>query len=319
MIRSIETHDKSLLVEMNLFKNVSPEFIEVYLDKCEYGTLLAGEVLLSPHKKNNHIFLLFSGRLTVHLDSVEDPPLAAIEPHECVGEISIIDNKAPTAYVVAAEESRVLIIDQEILWSLVKASPEVARNLMFIWSRRVREGNIALNDSTELLSYFQQSSVFDALTGMYNRLWLNEMFQRILKRCMMSNKPLSLVMLSVDRFKDFIFQHGCLAGDLALCAVAGTLRRYMRSSDMVARFSSDQFALILPETKLARAFSIAKRLKREIAKTKINVEGRFNLSAVTASFGVAEMNSRNSIESLLVDASTALARASDQGGNCVSQ
>jgi len=319
MIRSTETHDKSLLGQMNLFKNVSPEFIETYLDKCEYGSLAAGEVLISPHEKNNSIFLLFSGRLTVHLDSVEDPPLAAIDPHECVGEISIIDNKAPTAYVVAAEESRVLIIDQEALWSLVKASHEVARNLMFIWSQRVREGNIAISDTSELLSYFQQSSVFDALTGMYNRLWLNEMFQRILKRCTMGSRPLSLVMLSVDKFKDFIFQHGCLAGDLALCAVAGTLRRYMRSSDMAARFSNDQFALILPETKLARAYSIAKRLKKEIAKTRINVEGRFNLSAVTASFGVAEMNSHNTLESLLAEASTALARANDQGGNCVSQ
>lgn len=319
MMRSIKKHDKSLLVRMSLFKNVDLEFIEAYLDECVYGTLSAGEILLSPNKKNKHIFLLFSGRLKVHLDSVKNRPLATIKPYECVGEISIIDNKSPSAYVVAAEESQVVIINQETLWSLVRASQEVTRNLLHIWSRRVREGNIALSDTSELLSYYQQSSVFDALTGLYNRRWLNEMFGRILKRCTMNKKPLSLVMLSVDHFKGFIFQYGCLAGDLALCAVAGALRRRMRSSDMAGRFSSDQFALVLPETRLEKAFSIAKRLKNQVAKTKINVKGRFKLSSVTASFGVAEMKSANTHESLLANATDALARANGKGGNCVSE
>lgn len=318
MIRSIDPYNKSLLVQMNLFKNVALESIEVYLHKCEYRTLITDEILLSPNKENNHIFLLFTGRLTVHLDSVDNSPIATLEPGECVGEISIINNEAPSVYVVAAEKSQVLVINQETLWSLVSASHAVARNLLYILSRRMCGGIIALRDIPELNTHLGQDSVFDALTGLYNCRWLNEMFERILMRCMFNNKPLSLVMLSVDHFKDFIFQHGCLAGDLALCTVAGTLRRHKRLIDIAVRFSGEQFALVLPDTKREEALLIAERLKREVADTKINIEGRFNLSFVTASIGIAEVRPPNTLESILAEANAALARANDHGGNCIS-
>ena len=319
MIRSLEKHDKTLLAQMSLFRNVGLESVEVYLEKCEYGTLPAGEILLSPEKKNNFLFLLFSGQLTVHIDSIENEPLIVLEPGECVGEMSIIDRGVPSAYVVAAKESRVLIIDQEILWSLIKASHEVARNLLYILSRRVREGNISLSDAPELRDDFAQGAIFDTLTGLYNRRWLTEIFERIQRRCMMNKRPLSLVMLSIDHFKGFIALHNYLAADLALGAVARTLRQHMRPKDMAVRFSGEQFVLVLPGTSLEKSFPIMARLKEEIAKTKINVEGRFNLSIVTASLGVAQMKDHQTLESFLADADAALARAVAQGGNCIAK
>lgn len=70
---------------------------------------------------------------------------------------------------------------------------------------------------------------------------------------------------------------------------------------------------------LEKIFPIMERLKEEIVKTTINVEGRFNLSIVTASFGVAEIKDHQALESLLADAHEALVRADAQGGNCVAK
>ena len=98
------------------------------------------EVVLSAGEPNHSIHLLLSGQLRVQLE-LSLQPIARLEPGELVGEISVVDGQPTTAYVVADEDCRVLILEASTLWSLFEASPRIAHNLLYIVVQRLRKGD----------------------------------------------------------------------------------------------------------------------------------------------------------------------------------
>ena len=138
--------DKELFSRLHLFWSIPIESVLTFLRDCEEMDLPAGEVLISPDHENNNVFILLSGLLEVRIGSVEALPLVSISVGECVGEMSIIDREYPSAYVVAVENSRLLVINQETLWSMVNASHGVAKNLLITLSSRLRIDNEMISD-----------------------------------------------------------------------------------------------------------------------------------------------------------------------------
>jgi CRP-like cAMP-binding protein len=208
-------HDIALLSRLQLFRNVDMEntaFLDL-LGQCEYRNLVTGEVILSSEKENCTLFVLVNGRLGVQLNSSDEIPLAMVEPGECVGEMSIIDRRVPSAQVSASEKSTVLVIDQDILWRMISASHEIARNLLYIMSERVRYSNLVIADSLEMQRKYQRFATMDALTKLHNRGWLDDAFDQEIKRSERDQLPLALIMMDVDNFKKYNDDYGHLAGD----------------------------------------------------------------------------------------------------------
>ena len=96
-------YKRSLLDSLELFKGVRPEDIQTLLQRCDRRDLAKGEVLLSPGEKNEHVFIVLSGSVDVHVGSPDTPAVATMETGACVGEMSIIQSRDPSAYVIAAE------------------------------------------------------------------------------------------------------------------------------------------------------------------------------------------------------------------------
>ena len=109
--------------------------------------LKKGDVLISAGHPNHFLYLLLSGRLRIHLEELTLDPIAILEPGEVVGEMSVIDRQPASAFVVAHEDCRLLVVDENIMWSLVENSHAVARNLLFILSQRLRHGNVLIGAS----------------------------------------------------------------------------------------------------------------------------------------------------------------------------
>jgi CRP-like cAMP-binding protein len=140
MSTSSVEHDKRVLSRLQLFRNVdldAPAF-DTLLSQCSYRELEDGDALLSVDKANHHLYIVVRGRCAIQLGHYDEVPLGTVDPGECVGEMSIIDSRVPSASVMATESTRVLEIGQEILWRMVSHSHEVARNLLYIMSERVR-------------------------------------------------------------------------------------------------------------------------------------------------------------------------------------
>jgi diguanylate cyclase (GGDEF)-like protein/PAS domain S-box-containing protein len=160
----------------------------------------------------------------------------------------------------------------------------------------------------------------DGLTALANRRTFDEAFAKEHRRAKRETKPLSLVMLDVDRFKIFNDRYGHPAGDDCLRRVAAAIAETARRpGDVVARYGGEEFAVVLPDTDEAGAEVIAERIRQAVYGLKIHHEADAN-GVVTISAGVActvsaGLNSRP--ETLMQDADRALYGAKASGRNAV--
>jgi diguanylate cyclase (GGDEF)-like protein len=319
METSTGEHDTLYLSRLQLFRNVDLEnpALADLLALCPYRQLAAGDIVLSTEEGNHYLYILIRGRLVIQLCSHDDIPLATVELGECVGEMSIIDSGVPSAQVSAAEESTVLVIEQETLWRMVSVSHEIARNLLYIMSERVRYSNLVIADSLEMQRKYQRFATTDSLTGLHNRGWLDDAFDREIKRSERDQLPLSLIMIDVDNFKKYNDVYGHLAGDQVLVAVAESIRNPLRPNDMVARFGGEEFAVLLPETSLDNAKIIAERLRRHVCKADPGMIGEKPLPRVTISSGIAGREPGYSLDMMIAAADVAMYHAKRNGKNRV--
>jgi CRP-like cAMP-binding protein len=218
-----------------IFKDIGFESLQGHLEACRSRDLPAGEVLLDPARTNEEIYGILAGSLDVFLNSTQGAPLLNLQPGVTVGEMSIIEGKHPSAYVVAHEPSRVLVIPRDTLWALCNAVPLVARNLLVMMSERVRIGNQIISDNEGIMRQYERNAMTDALTELNNRHWLEDMFRRRMARCQRDGEPVCLIMPDIDHFKSYNARYGHLAGDRVLCHVAHVLRTHVRPDDLVAR------------------------------------------------------------------------------------
>jgi len=298
------------LTSLHLFEGIAPECIEPYLQDCTEEIISAGTVLLSPEQHNAELFGLLHGRLVVHLNSLDSIPMAVVEPGECLGEFSLIDGDRPSAYVVAAETSRLLVMPNRIFWHLVDTVPAVNRNLLRIISQRLRHNRRLLFDR-------ERHAALDLMTGLNNRRGLEQNFPRTLNRCVAKSEPVCLIMIDVDHFKQVNDKHGHMVGDSVLIAVAKLLRETVRTVDKLARYGGEEFAIMLPDIELQEAIAVAQRICELVGNTVFNIDEATSSIHVTLSLGVAQWQPYEDLAVLLNKADKALYRAKQRGRNQV--
>ena len=311
-------YKRSLLAGLELFHGVSPDDVQELLQECERRDVPANEVLLSPGCKNEYVFLVLSGQLLVRVGSPDAPVIATMDVGSCAGEMSIIEDRDPSAYVIAAEPSHLLVIHQSVLWKLVDASHEFSKNLLVVLSERVRSHNQFIAESIGDIRKFERNASTDALTGLGNRHAMEDAFPREVNSCRLADQPVSLIMVDVDGFKAFNDQFGHIAGDRVLSAVANILQQQFRPRDLLVRYGGDEFAVLLPGVNEIEATAIADRVRKTISGSTDEQEDSLIQIPVRVSMGVAQLGTSGSFESLLRVADEALYRAKAAGRNRVS-
>jgi diguanylate cyclase (GGDEF)-like protein len=163
---------------------------------------------------------------------------------------------------------------------------------------------------------FQLMSITDPLTGLHNRRYLEARLAEELSRSKRYNYPLSFMMIDIDDFKLYNDLNGHQAGDRALEMTAQSLRSALRKVDVASRYGGEEFSILLPQTSLEEAGTIADRIRRALMSTKFPHGSSQPLGMVTASIGLSSFSpALNSAEAIVRAADRALYHAKSHGKN----
>lgn len=162
-----------------------------------------------------------------------------------------------------------------------------------------------------------EQAMRDVLTGLYNRRYLMESFERELHRARRGNEHLGVMMIDIDHFKRFNDTFGHAAGDEVLRSVAQFMLTLVRGEDILCRFGGEEFVLVQMNASAEAILQRADKLRQEIGNHEIVHDGR-RLGPVTLSIGIAMFpNHGTSTLTVLQAADGALYRAKNSGRNRV--
>jgi len=161
----------------------------------------------------------------------------------------------------------------------------------------------------------QTAAATDALTGLLNRRALLDGANLMIAQLVRRQKPLSIAMFDLDRFKNINDRHGHALGDAVIKQFSETVVANMRATDLVGRFGGEEFVAILPGTGAADALLVAERMRMAFEAAAMEIAGR-QINA-TVSVGLASGGPGVKFDALLADADKALYRAKQSGRNRV--
>jgi diguanylate cyclase (GGDEF)-like protein len=175
---------------------------------------------------------------------------------------------------------------------------------------------IERTESMERAERFEELSVTDPLTKLYNRRFLETRLEEELNRSGRQKLSFTVMMVDLDHFKRYNDCGGHLAGDEALKKSAQLLRHSAREMDIVTRFGGEEFCLILPGTTKKESLFVAERIRRAIERESFPEEKALPGGRLTASLGIASYPEDGQTAATLINASDlALYRAKDEGRN----
>lgn len=177
---------------------------------------------------------------------------------------------------------------------------------------------VRVNNQLDMLDAAQRIerlAITDPLTGLYNRNFLYEMLPLMIAEAHRYEKPLSLIILDVDHFKQFNDTWGHDVGDLVLKHVAKLLQNNIRSADIPCRYGGEEFVIVLPDTHLENAVRAAEKIRNVVEDTPLVLEDQPEPLRVTLSLGVAELKKEDTLDTLIRRADQALYAAKRGGRN----
>ncbi|MFO8023995.1 GGDEF domain-containing protein [Thiohalophilus sp.] len=301
------------VAELPLLKGISQAELSWLLHQCEVVSLEKGQVLLTPEKDNNTIYIVLKGQLIVQFDPLRGDLHAHVGPGGWLGEMSVIDHERPSATVVTETQVQLLAIHESIWWELIERSHVGARNFLHALSSRLRDDKKLLTEGMQKQKIFSEKAQTDSLTGLRNRHWLNEKLPEFLQQKEGGYSLCSLLMLDIDHFKQFNDQYGHLAGDRVLQSVANIVRDNLRDNDAAIRYGGEEVVLVLPDTTEQNAFVIAQRLRDFIRVNEVRNHDGNLLPPVSVSIGVYTIDRGDTTEQVLSRVDSALYKAKKAG------
>lgn len=214
------------------------------------------------------------------------------------------------------------VTDYTLIWQILGVLGTVLMVSLF-WNNRLSHANRKIRETLDHLHAAQQQledqnkalqkqSLTDSLTGLCNRLKLDQDIAQEIQRAKRTNSALSLILLDLDHFKQINDTHGHLIGDEVLKEFAQLLQSQTRSSDILGRWGGEEFLLLCPDCPLDGAKTRAEQLRAIIAAHDFP-----QIGTLTASFGVATYQAGEAPDNLLKRADVALYGAKEKGRNCV--
>ena len=279
--------------------------------------LSSGDVLIRQGEPAAAMHFVLRGTLGIALGESTADPIAVVGAGETVGELGVITGEPATAFVVAQESTALLSLGEDEFWELVQTSHPFAVNLIVKLAERLRKNNATVSTNIEKRRLYERAAMFDGLTGIHNRRWLDETLHRLVVRHERDEEPLCVALIDIDHFKKFNDTHGHEVGDLVLTTVAATLVKNLRPTDLVARFGGEEFVILFPQTVPADALLAGERVREIVSQMVVKKADGAELPRVTISMGIAPLVHGEKPAETLKAADVAMYEAKHGGRNQV--
>lgn len=184
-----------------------------------------------------------------------------------------------------------------------------------------RKFESSLHESTQEIEYLKnqldnarKQATVDSLTSLNNRRGFDLALASAIETVSAGNSTFSLMILDIDHFKSINDTYGHLVGDKVLTGIARQLFKQMRGNDYLSRFGGEEFAILLLDTPITGAFTVAENLRKSIERLRLkHTKTGEQFGKVTISIGIASFRAEESADALIQRCDKALYRAKSLG------
>jgi diguanylate cyclase len=260
-------------------------------------------------------------RLTERIDKVGNQVMGEIEQVMAMIDAAAGSANSYTESLADMTEKLGNSKDREGLRTIVESLVQTAKE-MEVSNQKLEE---RLNASKQEIDQLQENlevvrteSLTDPLTQLANRKFFDTTIAQAIEDARAKNEPLSLLMTDIDHFKNFNDSFGHLTGDQVLRLVAMSVKQNVKGQDTAARYGGEEFGIILPNTVLRSAITVADHIRRAVmTKELMKRSTGEHLGRVTISIGVATWHKNDTVQSLIERTDTCLYAAKRHGRNRV--
>jgi len=271
-----------------LHKSVQDNFVQDTDDNIFYNTIENGETVYYSDLSTSPRFKFYNNGHVHEKGSLICMPLKP--DHSC------------TLGVVSIYSETLNAFSQEDIVSMERIASHVSNVL----------------DKILIFKHTKELSITDDLTGLYNRRYLNQRFEREVLRAKRYKRPLSVIMIDIDYFKNYNDSNGHILGDEVLKKVSHLMESNIRKADILARYGGEEFILLLPEIDKEHANTVAEKLRQTIEVSHFPGEEDLPNHRLTISLGISTLlNDTHHAQELVDLADKALYKAKRDGRNRV--
>lgn len=285
----------------------------------------AGKTLFREGDEGNELFIVKSGKvaITIGLSDGKQRELREFSRGDFFGEMSIFENAPRSATCIAKERSSLYSLHEKNFFEIMGSSPLTAIRIMYrmsnITTERLHHTSEFLSDLVRWGEKARKRAITDELTGVYNRHFLEHSLEDLFISSKNGKKPLSLIMVDLDRFREINERYGHETGDRVIAAVVEVFKNNLRKKDVIARYGGDEFCVVMPQTSLKEAEEVAWKICREVEGLAVLKNSGKSEEKITTSQGIASYpENAHDLKALRQKADQALYRSKEAGRNRVS-
>ncbi len=311
------------LKNTELFSKLKDDELEIIAGNSEYIHYRDNEQIFRTGMSAFSLYVIKEGeaRIISRPDNGGGREIAHFIKGEIFGELDLFENTERTADAVAESDTVLLAFPKQgvLFTEILEKHPEICAQIVYkflaLVAGRIRFTNKLVSEKTTWIEDLRKQILYDNLTGLYNRSFLDQDFKNQLYNY---GNTTSVLVIKPDNFKIINDGYGHEAGDKALRLLADMVKSRLQISDIVVRYRGDEFAVILPAQNSEQAMSIAEDILASICEIDLKPIINNKDFSFTASIGIAvyPVHSNDS-ENLLKKAFDKMLEARNSGGNTI--
>lgn len=315
-----QAYDPTELEEHPFFKGVELQQFADRLQSIQTITMGPGYVLTPPGQLDNKVYFVLEGQLRLHPETVDNKPFGVVDVGYTVGLDTAVEKSPVSVIAVAAEHTRVVVMEIDTVNDLVANSHVAAQNYVTLLTQYMRsESYISLGQSSGGSSRGNRGFI-DELTGLHNGRWLEKMMPRYVSRCAINELPMAVVLFEIDKFEAFKEQNGPDIANRYLIGIGHVVMEKARVTDLAVRNEDHRFLVLLPDSDLSAARGLARRISDVVKKAKLIVgRERRRLDPLGLSIGIAQVDGPMTDLELLDKAEKLMLQAKNVGGSWIAE